>query len=67
PAPVAPPLWLRCPPQSCERFGDLVMVNRGPLKLYSDPACKKPASGMIAAGQTVLATGTDCFAVNSGR
>ena len=67
PTPPAQKAFLRCPPNTCQRFGDLVMVNRGPLKLYADANCKKPIPAMFASGQTVVATGTDCFAVELPR
>ncbi len=67
PTPPALKAFLRCPPNACQRFGDLVMVNRGPLKLYADPSCKKPISAVFASGQTVVAAGADCFAVELPR
>jgi hypothetical protein len=70
PAPI-PPLsaYLACPAHACERFGNLVMVNRGPLTLYSDPACKKPIKAKFSGGQTikVAATATTCYAVTVPR
>lgn len=58
-----PSFWLRCPAGSCERIGNLVMVNRGPLQVYGDPNCKRPVKALIAVGQTLTAEAKDCFPV----
>ena len=58
------PAWLRCPPGACERYGNLVIVNRGPLQLYADPACKRPIHEKFAVGQTVVADAPSCFTVD---